>query len=156
MSVPYFAHFFVEVPLAHRFLLFVAFYLQLALVWLILRVLDEWRSSPGKPLVKYSIWATHCCLTILFVSHVSLAAIEFFDYTYSPKFLTLEKKNTEIPASMSVVDLYAEFTAPLPESAVVLATARVGWPLPTVKAKVVSLFHENPTLLDQDERYLST
>jgi hypothetical protein len=55
----------------------------------------------------------------------------------------------EISANMSVIDLYTGLTAPLPESAAVLATARVGWPLPTVKAKVVFLYHENPMLLDQ-------
>jgi hypothetical protein len=39
---------------------------------------------------------------------------------------------------------------------VVLTTPRLGWPLPTVKGKVVSLYHENPMLLDQAERYVAT
>jgi hypothetical protein len=70
--------------------------------------------------------------------------------------LRLQKKNTQLPAGMTVVDLYTQLTDRLPESAVVLATPAVGWPLPTVKGKVVSLYHENPMLLDQDERYAAS
>jgi hypothetical protein len=156
MSIPYFAHFFIEVPLAHRFLLFVTFYLQLALVWLILRIFENWQISPRQPLEKYSMWATLACLTSIFILNIGMLTVEFFGYTYSPKTLQLQKKNTQLPEGMTVVDLYTKLTDPLPETAVVLASSSTGWPLPTVKAKVVSLYHENPMLLDQAERYEAT
>ena len=156
MSVPYFAHFFVEVPLAHRFLLFVVFYLQLALVWLILRVFDSWRTKPRSSQAGYAMWATLACLAIVIIVNVGLAAAEFRGYNFHPDRLQLEKKNTQLSEGMTVVDLYRELTDPLPDTAIVLATPAIGWPLPTVKAKVVSLYHENPMLLDQAERYAAT
>ena len=89
-------------------------------------------------------------------SNVGLLAIEFFGYTYSPTRLQLQKNNTPLPVSMTVVELYTKLTDPLPETAVVFASSSAGWPLPTVKAKVVSLYHGNPMLLDQAERYEAT
>jgi hypothetical protein len=156
MSVPYFAHFFVEVPLAHRFLLFVAFYLQLALVWLILRVFDNWRLMPRPPAAVFFMWTTTACLAIVFAFNIGLTAIEFSGYTFHPDKLQLKKKNTRLGEGISTIDIFTQLTAPLPDSAIVLATPAAGWPLPTIKGKVVSLYHENPMLLDQDARYAAT
>jgi hypothetical protein len=52
--------------------------------------------------------------------------------------------------------VYTRLTDPLPDDAVVLATPEAGWPLPTVKGKVISVYHENPLLQDQAARYVAT
>ena len=147
---------FFEVPLAHRFILFVAFYLQLALVWLILRVIDNWQTTPRSLFDSLALWGTIAILLGVITFNVRLLQLEFSGLTMVTKSLKVVDKRAQIPGRRSVVELYAELTEPLPADGVVLTTPRLGWPLPTVKAKVVSLFHENPMLVDQAERYVAT
>ena len=156
MSVPYFGHLFFEVPLAHRFLLFIVFFLQLALVWLILRVIDNWRTTPRAVTDSLAMWITVAALVGIGAYNVALVALEFRGSTFDPKTLKVLDKHGQIPGRTNVVVLYQKLTAPLSRTSVVLTTPRLGWPLPTVKGKVVSLFHENPMLLDQAERYVAT
>jgi hypothetical protein len=156
MSIPYFINIFVELPLAHRFLLFTVFYLQLAMVWVILQVIDAWRTIPRPPQAQAYMMGTLAFLALIVVSNVVLLATEFRGYTFSPKHLTMIDKRAQIPDRLSVVELYSKLTGPLAESSVVLSTAQVGWPLPTVKGKVVALYHENPMVADQNQRYRDT
>lgn len=156
MSVPYFVHFFFEVPLAHRFLLFVVFFLQLAVVWAILQVIDSWRSLPRPDNAGVALAAVIGAMVIITGINIWMVALEFDGRTLNPKTLQVIKRPTGLPADMSVVDLYAGLTDPLEDTAIVLTTPQLGWPLPTVKGKVVSLFHENPMLEDQGERYRAT
>lgn len=156
MSVPYLAHLFVEVPLAHRFLLFVVVFLQFALVWLILQVIANWRTAPRSLFDSVAMWSTILVLLAVAAFNVALLRMEFRGQTLSTKTLQIMDKHGQIPGRTSVVELYEKLTQPLPADAVVFTTARVGWPLPTVKGKVVSLYHENPMLLDQADRAAAT
>jgi hypothetical protein len=156
MSIPYFINIFIELPLAHRFLLFTVFYLQLAMVWVILQIIDAWRTIPRPPQAQAYMLGTLAFLALIVVSNVVLLATEFSGYTFSPKQLSMIDKRAQIPDRLSVVELYSELTGPLAESSVVLSTAQVGWPLPTVKGKVVALYHENPMVSDQNQRYRDT
>ncbi len=156
MSIPYFAHLFVEIPLAHRFLLFVMFFLHLALVWLILRAIDYWQTLPAPQYAGLVRFAVLGSLGVAVLANIVLLAIEFRGYTISPTNLKLSDKRGQMPEGMSVVELFSRLTAPVPDSAVVLTTPQLGWALPTVKAKVVSLYHENPMVLDQAERFRLT
>jgi hypothetical protein len=156
MSIPYFVHFFFEVPLAHRFLLFVVFFLQLAVVWGILQVIDSWRSLPRPEYAGYALATMVGGMVLMTGFNVWMVSLEFDGRTLSPKTLEVTKRSTGLPDDMSVVELYEGLTGPIPDTAVVLTTAQLGWPLPTVKGKVVSLYHENPMLEDQGERYQVT
>jgi hypothetical protein len=102
------------------------------------------------------LWGVVSAIVMLLVANIILLSMEFRGYTLSPKTLKVVDKRAALPEGMSVVDLYTGLTDPLPEEAVVLATPAVGWPLPTFKGKVVSIYHENPLLVDQQERYIAT
>ncbi len=156
MAVPYLVHPLMEMPLAHRFILFVAFFFQLAIVWGVLEIIDAWNSRPRPLWARGALLSTLGVIGILIVFNVVLLAMEFTGRTLSPKTLTVIDKTNRLPDGLNVVELYAQLTKPLPDDAVVLTTPMDGWPLPTVKGKVVSLFHENPMLLDQQERYYRT
>ena len=156
MAIPFVANLFVTIPLAHRFLLFTITYLQFALVWFLLELLSNCRSEPrpfyGRPVVLglglAAIATVSANFALLFGEYrgASLAATD----------LTFRDKRALLPEGQSVVDVYRSLTDPLAEDSVVLATASLGWPLPTLKAKVVSLYHENPLVHDQVNRYQAT
>jgi hypothetical protein len=156
MAVPYLLHPFIAVPLAHRFLLFVVIYFHLAITWGGLQVIEAWNSRPRPAYAASLLWGVVSLVSIMLVANIVLLSMEFRGYTLSPKTLEVMDKRAALPEGMSVVDLYTELTKPLSEEAIVLATPVVGWPLPTVKAKVISVFHENPMLLDQQKRYVVT
>ena len=156
MAIPYVAHPLVEVPLAHRFILFVAFFLQLAIVWAILQVIDAWNSRPRPSHARTLLGSVLGVIGVLLVFNIALLSIEFGGRTLNPKTLQIVDKTARLPDGLNVVELYTKLTEPLPEDAVVLSTPVDGWPLPTVKGKVVSLFHENPMVIDQEERYFRT
>jgi len=156
MAIPYLLHPFIEVPLAHRFLLFVVTYFHFAIVWGVLQVIDTWNSRPRPAYAGPMLWGVVSAIAILLVANIILLTMEFRGYTLSAKSLQIVDKRAALPEGMSVVDLYTRLTDPLPEEAIVLATPAVGWPLPTIKGKVVSIYHENPILVDQQERYIAT
>ena len=153
MAIPYLLHPFIAVPLAHRFLLFVVIYFHFAITWGGLQVIDAWNSRPRPVYAAPLLWGCISLVSIMLVANIVLLSMEFRGYTLSPKTLEVADRRKSLPEGMSVVDIYTELTKPLSEEAIVLATPQVGWPLPTVKAKVVSVFHENPMLLDQQKRY---
>ena len=156
MSLPYFGNLFFEVASAPRFLLFIAFFLQLALVWLILRVIDNWRTTPRTVIDSLVLWFAVVALLVIGGYNVALAELEYRGSALDAKTLEVVDKHGQIPGRTSVLVLYRRLTASLGGNSVVLTTPRLGWPLPTVKGKVVSLYRENPMLLDQAERYVAT
>jgi hypothetical protein len=156
MAVPYLLHPFIEVPLAHRFLLFIVTYFHFAIVWGILQIIDAWNSRPRPQYARLWLFGLLAVFSIMLVANIILLSMEFRGNTLDPKNLQIVSKRSALPDEMSVIDLYTRLTDPLTDDAIVLATPIVGWPLPTVKGKVVSIYHENPMLLDQQERYVRT
>jgi hypothetical protein len=156
MAVPYALNLFFQIPLAHRFLLFVAFYLQLALVWAALTLLVECRAEPKPAYGAAAIWSMTAMIIVLIGGNVALVASEYRGESIYAGSFEVRDKRAVLPPGQNVLALYEAVTAPLADDAVVLTTASLGWPLPTVKGKVVSLYHENPLLLDQRERYMAT
>jgi len=148
MLVPYFAHIFISVPLAHRFLLFAIFFFHMAGV----RVLIDWLDADaksGRGLARLSVIAG---LSVLGVFNVALLGGDFVGQHFTPKRLNFVDKFAVIPEGGTVVELYAELTEGVGPYDVVLTDGATGWPLPTVTGKVVSLYHENPMLTDQFPR----
>jgi len=156
MAIPFIANLFIAIPLAHRFLLFVVFYLQLALVWFFLTLLIVCRAEPrplyGKTALQLMAFAALAVVT----ANVALLANEYSGSSLLPDNLQVRDKRAVLPNGMNVMQVYQELTTSLDDDAVVLTTAALGWPLPSVKGKVVSLYHENPLVLDQLERYQAT
>lgn len=152
MSVPYLANFFVEIPLAHRFLLFLVVFLHMAIAWFTLACMRFWRTQSGHRLARPAQLATLLFWSGLGVANVALLAMEYSGYTLDPKTLSVRDKHGRNPERVSAVALYTRLTAPLPDDAVVMSTPYLGWVLPTVKGKTIALYHENPMLLDQLER----
>jgi len=156
MAVPYLAHLFISIPLAHRFILFVVIYLQFALVWFLLTMLTVFRAEPRPAYSKPVLRTLTFVIVAIVVANIALLAGEYRGSSLSAENFQIRDKRANLPEGQNVVDIYRTLTAPLDDDAVVLSTATLGWPLPTVKGKVVSLYHENPLLADQLERYEAT
>ena len=153
MGVPYLAYGFLQAPLGERFLLFLSFYLQLAIVWGILFLIEAWRSAPRPNYANYALTAMLAAAAVVVTLNVWQISLEFDGRTLDPRSMETVNRRDNLPNDMSVVDLYTELTAPLAEESVVLATAKTGWPLPSFKGKVVSVLKTNPLLTDQAERH---
>jgi len=156
MSVPYLVNLVYQVPYGQHFLLFVAVYLQFAVVWGILLLIDAWRSVPRPRYANSALAAMVVAAVVVVGLNIWQLSLEFGGRTLDPQSLQTVNRRGNLPDDMSVIDLYTNLTDPLPEASVVLTTANLGWPLPSFKGKVVSLFRENPMLLDQTERYQAT
>jgi hypothetical protein len=153
MAVPYVLNLFVEVSLANRFLLFLITYFHFAIIWGILRVIDMWSLSPRPP--RAGIWLTGVLvgMAALMAFNVQLLSMEYQGRTLKPELLEVTNKARLIPDGFNVLHVYTQLTDPLPEEAIVLTMPDTGWPIPTIKGKLISLYYENPLLLDQTERH---
>jgi hypothetical protein len=156
MAIPFIVNLFIAIPMAHRFLLFVVTYLQLALVWFFLTLLTVCRAEPRPAYGKTAVQLMAVAALIIVAANVALLASEYRGYSLLPDNLQVRDKRAVLPDGMNVIQVYQELTTSLNDAAVVLTTAALGWPLPTVKGKVVSLYHENPLVLDQFKRYQDT
>jgi hypothetical protein len=156
MMIPFVANLFFPIPLAHRFLLFAAIYLQFALVWFLLTLLTVCRAEPRPAWGTPGVWGLFLLLAAVVAANYSLLQGEYNGRSLSPENFEVRDKRALLPDDQNVIALYETLTETLDDSAVVMTTASLGWPLPTVKGKVVSLYHENPILLDQLERYQAT
>jgi hypothetical protein len=55
-----------------------------------------------------------------------------------------------------IVDDMRRLSLFIPDEAIVMAPARLSWPLPTFKGKVVPLYHTNPMVVDRYQRLMDT
>jgi len=156
MIVPYLLNLVVEIPLAHRFLLFFVTYLHLAVIWAWLELINACNEIPRPAFAAPALLLSVIAGAAIVGGNVWLALLEFDGRTLSPLTRQIEDKRRATPDGISVPELYTSLLEPLDESAVVLSTARTGWPVPTFRGRVVSLYHENPLLEDQAQRYADT
>ncbi|HJP05553.1 MAG TPA: hypothetical protein QF799_11040 [Gammaproteobacteria bacterium] len=156
MSIPYLVNLLFEIPSAHQFLLFVTVFLQLAVVCGILTVIDAWQTEPRSSLATPTLLSVITFILALAGFNIWMLSIEFDNRTFSPQTLKVVERKSRLPEGMNVVDVYKRLTERMDYSDVVLTTVELGWPLPTVKGKVVSLYRDNPMLESQAERYAAT
>ena len=156
MAVPYLLQPFFKWPLADQFLLFVVTYFHLAIVWGILQIIDAWNSRPRPGYARPLLFGLLALFSVVLVANIIFLSMEFGGRALNPRNLEVVSRASALPEGMSVIDVYTQLTEPLTDDAIVLATPVVGWPLPAIKGKVVSIYHENPMLLDQQERYVRT
>jgi len=153
--LPYALNLLVEIPQAERFLLFSATYLQLAVVWGWLELIDSCNEVPRAAMAGPALIASLVAGAGVISLNVWMAAVEFGGQRLSPRPVSLIDVRP-LPQNMSVKELYTELLAPLGDKAVVLSTADDGAPVPVIKGKVVSVRYDNPLLADQVERYQDT
>jgi hypothetical protein len=148
MLLPFAVNAFIDLPLGHRFLLLAIVYLQIGVVWLLLRL------TPGSPCAWPFLtrrWARLAAplgifaLLSVFVTHSVRLAHEQLD---SPKFY----RHSESP----VVRNMKAFAAAAGPGAVVLANPLLSWPLPTFGPKVLTIFHDDPLVFDEAARELDS
>jgi hypothetical protein len=151
MSLPFVANLFFRIPLGHRFLFYMIFYLHLALIWGILKVQGTIQKSTFVKFTKIKTGVLFFFLTVCLFWNVALLAMEFKNYGMIPNYLRFGHiKREPIVKDMRRLSLL------IPDDATVLATARFSWPLPTFTAKVVSLLDINPMVADHHRRRKDT
>lgn len=150
-SIPYVLNIFVPIPLGHRSLLYVIFFLHLSLVWFILRVVVEqrhvvWMKYAGIPL--FSRYAGIRLLSAMVLWNVGLAGGELLGYSLLPG-PGLWNRNKQ---QRTVVDDMQALANVVPSDAVIMAPDILAWPIPTFVGKVVSVFHRNPMIKNAAQR----
>ena len=155
MMVPYFAHMFISVPLAHRFLLFAIFFFHMAGIRVVLDLLRGWLMAREQSVVASGQQIMMSALAAIFafavIFNIALLAADFTGRHLTPTLAVIDKF-AKIPDGNTVVELYDRLTKQVGPEDVVMAIPEVAWPLPTVRGKAVSAYHENPLLLDQFDR----
>jgi hypothetical protein len=172
MAVPYLGNIFYQVALGHRFLFYVVFFLHLAIVWAVLQLKDSWlrsRSTGNVTIVTSTGWFTTVAVLVFsFIANVFLLLSDYREEPLHQKIRWIDKQQylpysheeilwfyqeyyLGIEADNTVVDVYTELTASLPESAIVIGEARLTWPLPTFRGKAVSIPEDRAGLLVPDE-----
>ncbi len=157
MTGPLVLNVFFQVALAHRFMLYVVFFLHLAIVWAILELFARWqterRSGQRTPAVMLGTLFVQALVIIAVIVHVGLLVGDYrgqhLKYT-----LQVIDKRASLPAGYDAPRLYRELTADIPDDAVVIGHRRLTWPLPTFRGKTVALpdNHENSLVADQFTR----
>jgi hypothetical protein len=157
MAVPYFGNVFYQIALAHRFLFYVVFFLHLAIVWAVLQLKNRWFAARAAGEVPPSLGLT-AAFTALAVAAFASLAVGLLAADYRGQHLNVDlewvDKRRFLPAGATVVDVYTELSADLPDTAVVIGNAKLTWPLPTFRGKVVALpeNHENSLVPDEAQR----
>ncbi|HEX3772892.1 MAG TPA: hypothetical protein VHV51_00440 [Polyangiaceae bacterium] len=144
MLVPFGVNAFVPLPLGHRFLLLAIVYLQIGVVWLLLKFTSS--DEDAWPFLARRGARVACRLAALasllvFVSHGILLAYTQLD---NPKFYL--RSESPVVRNMKAI------AAAAGPGAVVLASPLLSWPLPTFGPKVLTLFHDDPLVFDLAQR----
>jgi hypothetical protein len=145
MLLPFIVNAYTPLPLGHRFILLAVFFLQTALVWLLLKLS---RGAPGAwafATVGYRGWLSGALVA------VSLLGLMHWNVEQARAHLAYVQRKMRGAESVNV--RYARRVGELAgPKAVVLADARTSWPVPTFGPKVVTLVHGNPLLSDEAKR----
>jgi len=154
MSLPFLANLVFRIPLGHRFVFYMVFYLHLALIWYILRMQSKMRKATQQRTfvrsTKIKTGVLFCFLTVCLLWNVALSALEFADYSVSPDLRFGRMRRKPIVDDMRRLSLF------IPDEAIVMAPARLSWPLPTFTGKVVAAYHTNPMVADHFLRRMDT
>ena len=130
-----------DVPLGHRFVLLAVFFLQIALVFLLLAL------TPTGPVLP--AWARRSWLRV--VAAAGVAA--FLVYHGVVNVQAAVARFHEFRGGLSqTVRLGRRIGQIATENGVILGDAQASWSLPTFGPRVVSPHHSNPLVADTDER----
>lgn len=145
MTFPFVANIFVPLPLGHRFFLLAVFYLQLALVWLLVAVSPGRDALQGAPSARVRAWAGAALVA------VTLGGIGWHNVEFA--LAGFREAKTRALYAESPFVRYARRVGELAgPNAIVLGDPVLAWPLPTFGPRVVALKHENPLVEDRVAR----
>ncbi len=141
MLGPFVLNTFVKLPLGHRFVLLFIGYLQIGLVWLLLKLTpgyrDAWWWIRGR---RWRRIAGRLCVVALLGAMMTINV----------------QKARKVKAPAGSRRNLASYCRAVAEGAstraVVMADPASSWPLPSCGVKVVALLHQNPLVPDQRER----
>jgi len=144
MFIPFVINARYTLPLGHRFLLLAIFFLQVALVWLLLlftpRAPEAIRRITSGKLAYVS--AALVALALAWPAWTNAqAALGRFEASVR----RLRGEGPNVRYARAVAEVAGK-------NAVILADARTSWPLPTFGPKVLLLLHGNPLLEDDAQR----
>ena len=142
MLAPFAVNAFVELPLGHRFVLLAIFYLQVAVVWILLALTPGYARSLS---VLRRLWAKLIAIPLLIAV---LGVFGYHNVEAALKSLSHGRFNSQSPA---VREGGAVGDAAGPH-AVVIALTPLCWPVPTFGPKCLTLLHTNPLVGDEGER----
>ncbi len=131
---------FVTVPLGHRFLLLSVFFLQCAMVALVINHKDLMEAVFREFPTVARVWRRFA-IAILVISasiHMILVGLVVFHGR------SLVPGGIAYTLEEDLFDRYRKLAVHVPENAVVLGTEYHSWPLPSFSGKVVALHHLNP------------
>ncbi|MGK0173639.1 MAG: hypothetical protein ACI9W2_005387 [Gammaproteobacteria bacterium] len=142
----YLANLIVEIPIGHRFLLSAIFYLQLALIWWLLRFVPNSArlSLNGDRRARVVTWG----ISVFLVWNVALTAGDWYGRSLSNNLGIFRIHATKL-APLDVIEALAPVVS---TGDVILAPCKISWPLGITVAKVVCLHHSNPLVRDERQR----
>jgi hypothetical protein len=145
MAAPFIANAYIPLPLGHRFILLAIFYLQLAVVWLLVAASPKWDLAPLSLSDRAVGWAGSALVTLVLGATASLHLDDAW--------LAFENARAKAEGTESPFVRYAREVGELAgPNAVVLGDPIITWPLPTFGPRVVALEHENPLVEDRTAR----
>jgi len=150
MAVPYALNLFIPIAGGPAFLWLVAVFLQFAIVYAWLSLVEAWDEIPRPFMARPALLASVVAGAAILTGNVWMTSLEYSGQTLPPGSLRVESRQAD--NSTELLARYRDLLAPVDESAVVLATPRAGWAVPVVKGKVVAMLHSNPLIADQAER----
>jgi len=146
MSLPFVTNLFFPIPLGHRFLFYMIFYLHLAIIWSVLKMQGSIEKSTFVRSIKIKRGMIFCFLTICLLWNGALSALALKHYLLFPnlKFGAMLQK--------PIVNDMRRLSLIIPDEAIIMAPAMLSWSLPTFTGKVVALLHTNPMVADSYKR----
>jgi hypothetical protein len=144
MLLPFAVNKFVEIPLGHRFLLLAVFYLQVAVVWLLLK----W--TPGSS--EAWAWLDRPWRKLLSASLVVLVLLPFAVHNLASAKTESEVARRVLTRESNYLRYARDAAEVAGKKAVILADSLNSWPIPTFGPKVIVLRHMNPLVPDEGER----
>lgn len=154
MGIPYLLNLFVPVTNGPAYLLLVAVYLQLAIVWAWLTLIEAWDEIPRPVLARPALLVTGVAAAAIVAGNMWMVTLEFTGRTLEAGTFTVVPQR--VAGTTNMLTQYRALLSPVDSDAVVLASPRTGWVVPAVNGKVVSLLHPNPLLSDAGERHKAT
>ncbi len=146
MLLPFVVNAYRPLPLGHRFILLAVFFLQVALVWLLLKLS---RGAPEAWLFLTRGWRGWVSGAVV---AASLLVPAWWNVEIASERLAAAQRRMGSAQESGNVR-YARAVAELTQGrGVVLADARTSWPIPTFGPKVLVLLHPNPLVPDEPER----
>jgi len=147
MLLPFVVNRFVDLPLGHRFLFLAIFYLQIAVVWLLLNLTPG--SSEAWPMLGSPF------RKLLARGLVVFTLAPFAVHNFASAASESVKGSRALPRESYYVRYARDAGRIAGKKAVILADSLISWPIPTFGPKVISLRHTNPLVPDERERAYS-